>query len=189
MNASDIIKAKQCATLYKAYYQPTVFYTSSNTLVVSTFYTGTIFPSSTVTISTICPLSTVSTPSGFVSSFTPCINTVNLYTCDKPVISYELANSIQCGKYVCGGKTPSVTTWKANPAMGAISTFATSTLTTSSIATSALAPPSINLYAVRPLICPDPVFVQGTNFQSKCDVCNNDGAGINACCHACASSC
>jgi hypothetical protein len=31
------------------------------------------------------------------------------------------------------------------------------------------------------------VYIQGTNFQNKCDTCNNFGAGINACCHSCAS--
>jgi len=80
---------------------------------------------------------------------------------------------------------PSVTVWRANPAMGAFSTFATSTLV-SSISTFALSS-SANLFAVRPLVCPDPVFIQGTNFQSRCDVCNNFGAGVNACCHNCAS--
>lgn len=154
MNASDIIKSKQCGALYKAYYQPRVF----TSTVTSTFY----------------PVSSVSG----VSSFTSCINTVYTYTCEQPVISYQLANDIQCGKYVCGGKVPSVLTWKANSTMGAIATFASTNSTLSS---------SVNLYAVRPLICPDPVFVQGTNFQNTCDVCNNFGAGVNACCHNCAS--
>lgn len=180
MNASDIIKAKQCATLYKAYYQPTVFFTSSNnTLAVSTFYTGTIFTSTV--FSTLYPISSIE---GEDASFASCSNTVYTYTCEKPVISYELANNIQCGKYVCGGKVPSVTAWKADTAMGAITTFASDNGLPPDIT---ILSSSNNLYAVRPLICPDPIFVQGTNFQSKCDVCNNFGAGAGACCHACAS--
>ena len=164
MNASDIVKAKQCGALYKAYYNPTVF-------------------QSTV-ISTISLISS-SGAGGSVSTSSSCINTVYTYTCSQPLISYELGANIECGKFVCGGKVPSVTTWKANRAMGAITTYGTSTLT-SSFNTSTLSS-SNNLFAVRPLICPDPVFVQGTNFQSKCDVCNNFGAGVNACCHSCAS--
>jgi hypothetical protein len=163
MNASDIIKAKQCGALYKAYYHPTIF--SSNTSTWSTV------------VSTVYPISsnTTSTPSTI-----SCINTVFNYICEKPVISYELANNIACGKYVCGGKAPSLMTWKASSTlMGAISTFASNE--------EVLAPPSNNLHAVRPLICPDPVYIQGTNFQNNCDVCNNFGAGINACCHSCAS--
>lgn len=171
MNASDIVKAKQCGALYKAYYNPTILQGSNGAF-------STII--STVTVY-------VSTSSGTTST-TSCINTVYPYICNPPVISYELANGIECGKFVCGGKVPSVTTWTANRAMGAINTFATSTVSTpiSSINTSNL-PASANLFAVRPLICPDPVFVQGTNFQSQCDVCNNFGAGVNACCHNCAS--
>ena len=171
MNASDIVKAKQCGALYKAYYQPTVF-------------------QSTV-ISTISLISTVSTGGGvFTSTASSCTNTIYTYTCNSPIISYELANDIECGKFVCGGKVPSVTTWRANRAMGINpafgSTFGTSTLTNSTINTSTLSS-SANFFAVRPLICPDPIFVQGTNFQSQCDVCNNFGAGVGACCHNCAS--
>lgn len=176
MNASDIIKAKQCGALYKAYYHPTIF--SSNTSTWSTV------------VSTVYPISsnTTSTPSTI-----SCINTVFNYVCEKPVISYELANNIACGKYVCGGKAPSQMTWKANPAMGipfnAVN-YATSTSidgNNSTIINQSTLSTSLNQYAVRPLICPDPVYIQGTNFQNKCDVCNNFGAGINACCHSCAS--
>jgi len=168
MNASDIVKAKQCGALYKAYYNPTILQGSNGTF-------------STI-ISTVNVF--FSTSAGVVST-TSCINTVYPYICNPPLISYELGNSIECGKFVCGGKVPSVTVWKANPAMGAITTFATSSLV-SSISTTTLSS-SANLFAVRPLICPDPVFIQGTSFQSQCNVCNNFGAGVNACCHSCAS--
>lgn len=176
MNASDIIKAKQCGALYSAYY-------NANRTILQ----GSDGAFSTI-ISTINILSTVSTGGGsFTSSVTSCINTVYPYVCTKPLISYELGYDIDCGKYVCGGKVPSVTVWKANRAMGAITTFGTSTNgANSTINTSSLSS-SANLFAVRPLICPDPVFVQGTSFQSQCDVCNNFGAGVGACCHNCAS--
>jgi hypothetical protein len=160
MNASDIVKARQCGALYKAYYNPTVFQSS----VISTFY----------------PVSSVSTGVGvYTSSFSAsCINTVYTYTCEKPVISYQLANDVVCGKYVCGGKVPSVMTWKATSTMGTSANLAANNSTLST---------SVNQYAVRPEICPNPIFIQGTNFQSQCDVCNNFGGGVNACCHNCVS--
>lgn len=160
MNASDIVKAKQCGALYKAYYNPTVFQST----VVSTFY----------------PISSVSTGVGvYTSSFSAsCINTYYTYSCEQPAISYQLANDVLCGKYVCGGKVPSYTNWIATSTMGTTPTYASTNSTLSS---------SVNRYAVRPLISPDPVYIQGTNFQNSCDVCNNFGAGVNACCHNCAS--
>ena len=159
MNASDIVKAKQCGALYKAYYNPTVFQSS--------------------VISTVYPISSVSTGGGYISSFSQsCVNTVYTYACEQPVISYQLANDVLCGKYVCGGKVPSFTNWIANSTMGTTPSYAGNNSTLSS---------SVNRYAVRPEVCPDPVFIQGTNFQNKCDVCNNFGAGVNACCHNCVS--
>ena len=160
MNASDIVKAKQCRTIYKAYYNPTVFLSS----VVSTLY----------------PVSSVSTGVGvYTSSFSAsCINTIYTYTCERPYISYQLAEDVECGKYICGGRVPSYTNWIANSTMGTTLSYAATNSTLSS---------SVNRFAVRPEICPDPIFVQGTNFQNSCDVCNNFGAGVNACCHNCVS--
>lgn len=160
MNASDIVKSKQSGTLYKAYYQPIVFQST----VVSTFY----------------PISSISTGAGvYTSSFSQsCINTVYTYSCEAPFISYQLAENVEAGKYVCGGKTPSVMNWTANSTMGTTRSYAANNSTLSS---------SINRFAVRPDVCPDPIFVQGTNFQHTCEVCNNFGAGVNACCHNCVS--
>jgi hypothetical protein len=161
MNASDIVKSKQDAALYKAYYRPTVFQ--------STVY------------STITPYSSVSgTP-----SFTSCINTANTYICNPTFISYELANDVNDGSYVCGGKTTSKMAWKANTSIPTPNVFAY--LSYSTVAADASTILSVNNYAVRPLICPDPVFNQGTNFDNQCNVCNNFGAGANACCYNCAS--
>lgn len=171
MNASDIIKSKQCGALYTAYYNAN----------------RTILQGSNGAFSTIISTVTQIYASSNVTSTVSCLNTVYPYVCNKPLISYELGYDIDCGKYVCGGKVPSVTTWKANRAMGAITTFATSTIIPGSTILTSTLSSSNNLFAVRPLICPDPIFVQGTNFQSQCDVCNNFGAGVGACCHNCAS--
>ena len=160
MNASDIVKAKQCGALYKAYYHPTVFQST----VVSTFY----------------PVSSVSTGVGvYTSSFSAsCIQTKYTYSCEAPFISYQLANNVACGAYVCGGKAPSFETWTATSTMGTTPSYAANNSTLSS---------SVNRYAVRPEVCTDPIFIQGTNFQNQCDTCNNFGAGVNACCHNCVS--
>ena len=91
MNASDIIKAKQSRTLYQAYYRPTIFQgsTSNGTNV---FITSTI---------NFCPISTVSSSSGFISSFVSSVTLNYSYKCEKPNVSYELMNSINEGKYIC----------------------------------------------------------------------------------------
>jgi len=152
MNASDIVKAKQNQTLYKAYYQPTVFQ--------STIY------------STINVVSSVSRG----DSYTSCINTAYTYVCNPTFISYELANDVNQGSYVCGGKAPSQLTWKNN-----VSTIQYTT--SSNIITGS----TFVLGGEGPVICPDPIFRQGTNFANSCDLCNNWGAGAGACCHNCAS--
>jgi hypothetical protein len=162
MNASDIVKSKQDAALYKAYYRPAVFQ--------STVY------------STITPYSSVS---GGTSSFTSCINTVYTYSCNPTFISYQLANDVYDGQYVCGGKRPSQMTWKANTNIPTENIYAYLSYSTTSGEASTIL--SVNNYAVRPLICPDPIFNQGTNFANKCEVCNNFGAGANACCYNCTS--
>jgi hypothetical protein len=162
MNASDIVKLKQNGTLYKAYYRPTVYQ--------STVY-STIYPFSSINEGT--------------PSYTSCINTVYTYSCNPPFISYELANDVNEGSYVCGGKTVSKMEWKANTSVPTESVYAFSTYSTTTNNASTIL--SVNSYAVRPLICPDPVFNQGTNFANSCTVCNNFGAGANACCYNCAS--
>jgi hypothetical protein len=155
MNASDIVKAKQNGILYNAYYDPTVF--------TSTTYT------------TYYPVSSLSTNSGtFVSSFTSSINTVFTYTCNSPYISYQLANDVASGAYVCGDKTPSVLSWKADQSIPTRPVYAFQTYSTLTANASTIL--SLNSYAVRPLICPDPQFIQGTSFTNSCDACNSLGA-------------
>lgn len=77
MNASDIVLSKQNGILYKAYYKPTV-------------YQSTTYNTSCVVLdaSGIAVLST-------------CVNTVNTYA-SNPFSSYELAADVNQGKYVCG---------------------------------------------------------------------------------------
>lgn len=184
MNASDIIKAKQSRTLYQAYYRPTIFSSIINSTI------------------NLCPVSTVSTASGFVSSFTSCITTNYLYKCTPPVISYELANSINDGKYECGfpycstisiwntgqqfvtGNCDcdvSFLTWK-NTELSNFLAFNSTSISTFD------APQSTNITTgPGPVICPLVSFYQGTNFDNRCSDCNVTLYGNNGCCGSCAS--
>jgi hypothetical protein len=92
MNASDIIKAKQSKVLYQAYYRPKIFPGITNN-GVSTLITSTI---------NYYPISSLSTSGSFVSSFDSTITINYAYTCEKPIISYELENAINSGKLLCG---------------------------------------------------------------------------------------
>ena len=170
MNASDIVKAKQNRTLYTAYYRPE------------------IFPGKTVSTVTLYPVSTVSTGGAFISSFTSCITTNYLYRCDAPIISYELANDINSGKYICGfpacstitdpntGLTRvtgvcdckiSFLTWK-NTTPTLIYNYSTiSYSTVSTFSTTILTGPG-------PVICPLVSYYQGTNFDNRCNTCNSN---------------
>jgi len=187
MNASDIVKAKQNRTLFQAYYRPTVFPGASDnqdTLIVSSI--------------DYCPVSSIN---GGESSQTSC-NTINyLYTCNPPIISYELANDINSGKYLCGYPTcSSISIWNTGQTIPAgVCNCRTSYLnwkdTTSTIVYqySTITYSSINITSTivltgpSPLICPDPEFYQGTNFASRCKTCNNIGNTVGACCTKCAS--
>ena len=164
MNASDIVKAKQSRVLYQAYYRPT------------------IFPSHTTSTINYCPISTLSTNGTIVSSFNTCTNTQYQYICEKPIISYELANSINEGKYICGSpycSTISVwntgqiypagvcdckisfLTWK-NRTPTTIHNYSTVNFSTVTDSTTSI------LTGPMPVICPLAEFYQGTNFDNKC---------------------
>lgn len=183
MNASDIIKAKQSRTLYQAYYRPTIF----STLINSTI--------------NFCPVSTVSTASGVVSSLTSCITMNYLYRCNPPVLSYQLANSINEGKYECGfpycstisiwntGQQfiagncdckESFLTWENTNPTQIVNYKATNISSFTATSTSILTGPA-------PVICPLVSFYQGTNFANRCPDCNVALYGNNACCGNCAS--
>ncbi len=163
MNASDIIKARQNRTLYQAYYRPT------------------IFPSGTTSTITYYPISTIDTGEGFISSITSTVTTQYQYTCQKPNLSYELANNINSGKYLCGFPycstlsiwttneiipvgvcdcKISVLNWK-NPNPTVI--YNVSTATYSSIVVQS----TIVQTGQTPVICPLANFYQGNEFDCR----------------------
>ncbi len=175
MNASDIIKAKQNQTLYKAYYNPTVFQSS----IFSTINT----------VSSI--INYVSDSIIFTSSsYTSCINTVYTYQCNPTFVSYEMANNINNGKYICGGKVPSELQWKNT---NSTVIYAYSTILSSFSTPSTIIPSTIRVSSTiistgpSPIICPLIDFYQGTNFSNSCDVCNNFFADSGSCCHNCSA--
>lgn len=175
MNASDIVKAKQSQTLFKAYNNPTVFqsstYSTLNTVssILNYVSSGIVFGS---------------------TSYTSCINTVYNYVCNPTFVSYEMANAIKNGAYVCDGKVPSQLQWKNT---NSTLQYTYSTIYSTFSTTSTILPSTIRVTSTlvstgpEPVICPLINFYQGTNFASRCDVCNNFYGGSNACCHNCSS--
>ncbi len=160
MNASDIIKSKQNRTLYQAYYRPT------------------IFPSGTTSTISYYPISTISTGSGYISSITSTVTTQYNYICQTPNISYEIANSINSGKYECGFPYCStLSIWNTNEIIpvgvcdcnisvlnwtysNPTTIYNISTATYSSIVVQS----TIVQTGQAPVICPLANFYQGTNF-------------------------
>lgn len=173
MNASDIIKAKQNQTLYKSYYQPTVFQ--------STIY-------STLTIGS--SILNKTGPSISSINYYSCNNIVNTYVCNPTFISYQFANDVKQGEYSCGGKVPSQLQWKNvnSTLVYAYSTVISSFSTPSNpiISTFRLSS-TIVMTGPQPIICPLIDFYQGTNFDNRCNICNNFTGISNACCNNCAS--
>lgn len=159
MNASDIIKERQNQTLYKAYYDPTIFPGVSNG--VSTLVRSTI---------NYYPISS----SGATISYASTISINYMYECEPAFTSYQLVNAVNNGQYICGGKKISELSWEANSTMG------TQTIYTSS---NQILSTSVNSYAVRPMIFTNPVFYQGNNFISGCPEC--DGCDGCDCCDEC----
>jgi len=173
MNASDIIKAKQNQTLYKAYNHPTVFQ-------------STIFSTLTVASSILNKTG----PSISSINYFSCNNIVNTYVCNPTFISYQFANDVKQGEYSCGGKVPSQLQWKNTNSTiiyayrADISTFTTPT---NPIVSSFRLSSTIVMSGPQPIICPLIDFYQGTNFAHRCNICNNVTDLPNACCHNCAS--
>jgi hypothetical protein len=153
MNASDIVKAKQSKALYNAYYNPTVFQST-------TFSTIN-------TVSSI--LRYVSSSVEFTStSYTSTIQTINTYVCNPTFVSYEMANAIRDGSLkpdsnlqwkndvstVQYAYKTNYSTFSFNPTVPLPSTFRV----TSSFITASDGP------VVQSLID----FQQGTNFSNNC---------------------
>ena len=157
MNASDIVKAKQSNALYKAYYKPTVFQST-------TFSTITTVSSIVNYISSSIPITSTS----YVST----VETAYKYVCQPTFVSYEMANAMRDGAYTCGNRSISelqfknatstvqyayntnYSTFSFNPTVPLPSTFRV----TSSFITASKGP------VVQSLID----FQQGTNFSNDC---------------------
>lgn len=174
MNASDIVKAKQNRTLFQAYYHP-VITPGTTTIAFST-------------ITNISSISSVGTQS------TVCSTVIYNNVCLPNFISYQLANDVNQGKYLCntytlarqvGGNAVNTTSTATNlctlsnlqwknvnstlifeytPINSTLSTVSTFSATSTFIQTGPL-----------PVVCPLISFYQGTNFASKCSVCPQNG--------------
>jgi hypothetical protein len=174
MNASDIIKAKQNKNLFYAYYKPTVFYGASNAM--------------NTLVNTNITTSFISSIEGGDTSSTICSTLNYSYKCFQPNLSYQLANDINNGKYLCEYPYCSTITswnsnethitatcnckiselsWKADKINGTINTFASNSNTNSAVLSS-----SQNSYSVKPFICSNPVFYQGPVLTKDYDTCN-----------------
>lgn len=172
MNASDIVKAKQNKTLYKAYYAPKVFQSSIHTHVhkISSIF-AYVSSSQEITI----------------DSYASCSTTAYEYVCNPIFMSYEMAQQVNSGAYVCGGKTPSQLQWQnvTSTTVYAYSSIYSTFTTTSTISPSSFYVTSTTVMgAPAPTIVPLIQLVQGTNFTNACNTCK--GASANACCHNCA---
>ena len=174
MNASDIVKAKQNRTLFQAYYHPIATTSTISTIL----YTSSL-------------VSSISTGGAVYNDYLTCSTVSYQNLCIPPIISYQLANDINQGKYLCRqynlaelyGRNivetstvvascfvPSELAWKNvnstmiyeyDPIYAVDSTLQSVDVTSTIIATGPL-----------PVICPLVSFYQGTNFSSKCTTCN-----------------
>jgi hypothetical protein len=176
MNASDITKAKQSRTLYQAYYRPTFFSTIINSTI------------------NLCPVSSNTTS----QSFTSTVSYNYLSRCTPPAISYELANSINQGRYLCPPPFNStISEWNTGQQFNSGSsdckvsflTWKNTNPTTilhyeSTEITSFTVTSSIILTGPSPIICPLVEMVQGTSFQNRCNTCGVSNGGY---CNDCSS--
>jgi len=174
MNASDLVKAKQNQTLYKAYYQPTVFQST-------TFSTLTTVSSIIRVVSSGVPLTS--------TSYASCSQTVYQNTCEPTFTTYASRYSIADGASTCMGRRPKETQWKANQPT---TLYSYSTIYSTLIAPSTFAPSTVRvtstvvLAAPAPKICPLNQVQQGTSFASQCPSCSHVMGSPGACCEQCA---
>jgi hypothetical protein len=152
MNASDIIKMKQDSYLYTAYYNPSVY-------------------QSTV-VSTLIPFSTISSGT---ASYTSTIDTVYTYECLPTFVSYQLANNVNNGAYVCGDKVISILDW--NNTISSLQLY----YSTSGVGGISTITSSFVLRAPGPVICPLVQLYQGVQTISNCSdtyyTCNGSSDG------------
>lgn len=173
MNASDLVKARQNKTLYRAYYQPTVFQST-------TFSTLTTVSSIIRTISSGVPI--------ISSSYTSCTQTVYDTLCEPTFLSYASRYAISDGASTCMGRRPKETTWKANQPT---TLYSYSTIYSTLVAPSTLAPSTVRITSTivlagpAPKICPLIQLQQGTSFASQCPSCSHVQGSPGACCEQC----
>lgn len=174
MNASDLIKAQQNKTLFKAYYQPTVFQST-------TFSTVTTLSSIIRLVSSGVPITS--------TSYVSCTQTAYETMCEPTFMSYASRYSIGNGASTCMGRRPKETTWKANQST---TVYSYRTIYSTLVAPSTLAPSTIRvastvvLTAPTPKICPLTQVQQGTSFASQCPSCSHVLGSPGACCEQCA---
>lgn len=143
MNASDIVKNKQNQALYKAYYQPTVFQST--------------------TFSTIRPISSFTTGS---ATYASTVNTVYNYTCQPTFVTYEMRDQVKNGKGVCDGFASTDLKWSnvTSTTVYAYKTLYSTLSTPSSIAVTS----TVVQGSKGPVICSLIDFHQGTSFANQC---------------------
>lgn len=174
MNASDLVKVKENKTLYRAYYQPTVFQST-------TFSTLTTVSSIIRAVSSGVPLTS--------TSYASCNQTVYLNTCEPTFMSYASRYAIGNGASTCMGRKPKETQWKANQPT---TVYSYSTIYSTLVSPSTFAPSTVRvastvvLTAPAPLICPLNQVQQGTSFASQCPSCFHVLGSPGACCEQCA---
>ena len=173
MNASDIVKAKQNRTLFQAYYHPATTPSTTSTMI----YTSTVL--SSISEGIYAPV---------------CSTLIYNNLCMPSFISYQLANDVNQGKYLCNtytlaqqvGSNTVLTTstatnlctlsnlqWK-NVNSTLITEYSTTYSATSTLST-VFASSTFIQTGPLPVICPLISFYQGTNFASKCSVCQQNG--------------
>lgn len=174
MNASDIVKRKQNIALYKAYYHPTVFQST-------TFSTLNTVCSIINYVSSGVPL--------LSSSYTSCIKTSYDYLCEPTFMTYESRHAIHSGWKNCTGRDKNELQWKPTQRK---EIYAFSTLYSSLVTASTIAPSSIRVASTVIMTTPTPMIyslnsqLQGTSFSSQCPSCNHVLGAPGACCDQCA---
>jgi len=152
MNASDIIKAKQNKTLYKAYYTPTV-------------YSSTIY-------STLTAFSSITDVGGSVVSYTSCINTAYKTVCNPTFTSYETLHQIKDGAYDCGAASGTSLQFIGVPTTIYASKTNYITYTT---AGGIVQPGSFDVTSTIASIPTGPVITPFITYQQGCARCNTSG--------------
>jgi hypothetical protein len=172
MNASDIVKRKQNATL-SHYYQPTVFQST-------TFSTVNTVSSIIRVVSSGVPL--------LSTSYTSCTQTVYQAMCEPTFTSYASRYAVESGVAGCTGKVPKESKWKANQSTVI---YSYNTIYSSLVNPSTLAPSTIRVFstivntAPGPFICPLVQFQQGTSFSAQCPSCSHVLGSPGSCCEQC----